>query len=202
MAEKRKYWSVVLYPENMVDDWQDSIGDRLQVPYCYAIHDQDVDSESGQRKVHVHLILAFSNTTTYNNACSVLSSLNKEGCKAFNTVKPVFKIRSMYEYLIHNTEDCRKKKKFQYTPDDRICGNLFDIGLFEQVSVEDKKIILRELADLIVNNCYTNFSDFYIEVLSRNDDFIYFDVATSYSGFLERLCKGNYLQQYGHHFVE
>ena len=78
MAEKRKYWSVVLYPENMVDDWQDSIGDRLQIPYCYAIHDQDVDSESNERKVHVHLILAFSNTTTYNNACSVLSSLNKD----------------------------------------------------------------------------------------------------------------------------
>lgn len=197
MAEKRKYWSVVLYPENMVDDWQDSIGDRLQIPYCYALHDKDVDSESQERKDHIHLIIAFNNTTTYKNAFSIVSTLNKDGCSAFNTIKPVFHIRNIYEYLIHNTDDCKKKGKYLYSPSDRICGNNFDIGLYEQVSLEDKKKILRELAAIIVNNGYVNFSEFYADIVSHCDDLIYFDVVSSYSGFLERLCKGNYLLHFG-----
>ena len=42
MADKilksRNFW-VVLYPENMIDDWQDKIYRLLQVPFEYIIHE-------------------------------------------------------------------------------------------------------------------------------------------------------------------
>ena len=84
---KARYWCGVLYPENMVDEWQDKIGDLLQLPYAYCIHDKDKDKQGNLRKTHVHLILVFPNTTTYNHALNVYQSLSKEGIVACNTVQ-------------------------------------------------------------------------------------------------------------------
>ena len=66
MSEKAKYWTCILYPESMVDDWQDKICDILQVPFAYCIHDKDKDGHDGDRKIHVHVEIAFPNTTTKN----------------------------------------------------------------------------------------------------------------------------------------
>ena len=59
MSEKAKYWCAVLYPESMISDWKESISEILQIPYSYCIHDKDKDGHDGDRKTHVHLILAF-----------------------------------------------------------------------------------------------------------------------------------------------
>lgn len=186
-----KYWVGVLYPENMVDNWQDEIGDILEVPFAYCIHDKDMDDVEDERKAHVHLILAFPNTTTYKNAFSVFSKLNAEGRISVNFIEKIINIRQKYEYLIHNTDTCRKKGKHLYDAKERIIGNNFDIGSFEQISIAEKNQMLKELCDVIVNNKYTNFIDFYMYVVS-NYDTNYFEILKGYSGFLERLTKGNY----------
>ena len=43
---KAKFWAGVVYPENMVEGWQEKIGDILQLPYCYILHDKDKDTKS------------------------------------------------------------------------------------------------------------------------------------------------------------
>lgn len=106
-VQKSKYWTAVLYPESMINNWQDKIYDILQVPFCYCIHDKDTlnDSEE-ERKVHVHVVIAFNNTTTYKHALSVFQRL-QESC---SYCEQVLNIRYMYDYLIHNTDSCRKQK--------------------------------------------------------------------------------------------
>ena len=100
---KARYWTGVLWLENLDENWQDEIADLVQVPFAYCIHDKDVDEQNEGRKPHVHLILAFSNTTTYNHALQVFKLL---GDKAVNTIQACISIRNTYEYLIHNTETC------------------------------------------------------------------------------------------------
>lgn len=192
MAEKNRYWSGVLYPENMVDDWQDLIGDLLQLPYCYCIHHADLDSKSEHRKDHVHLIIVFNNTTTYKHALSVFNVLSSEGRIAINTCKPIINIRSMYEYLIHNTETCRKLGKEEYAASERIAGNNFDIGNYEQVSLAEKNEVCKELCKLIVSENFIYFNEFFMYVCSNYEDGVYFDVLKSHSGLMERIIKGNY----------
>lgn len=192
-----KYWVGILYPENMIEDWQDCIGDTVQVAYAYCIHDKDLDNDGDDRKVHLHLILAFPNTTTYKNAFSVFSTLNAPGKICVNTVQKVINIRQKYEYLIHNTDDCKKKGKHLYDAKERITGNNFDIGAFEQISAAEKNKMLQELCSVIVQEKYTNFIDFYMHVMSNFDE-NYFEVLKGYSGFLERLTKGNYQKVQSH----
>ena len=192
MANAR-YWTAVLYPESMIDSWEDKISDLVQVPFVYCIHDRDSLEDSDEdRKVHVHLVLAFPNTTTYNHALTVFQEL-QPNC---GICKRVINIRYMYNYLIHDTDDCRKKCKYLYSPDQRICGNNFDIGAFEQVSVAEKHKMLDQLIQFIMDNGFTNLIDFTIGMNSVFDD-SYKELIYGYHGLLEAYCRGNYLKNKG-----
>lgn len=191
---KARYWVGVLYLENMVENWEENITDLIQLPFAYCVHNLDKDNLSEHRKDHVHLIIVFPNTTTYNNAMNVFNVLSADGKKALNTCQAIISIRQMYEYLIHNTEGCKKKNKHLYNSSDRVTGNNFDIGSYEQVSIAEKNDICKELCDLIIDMQFCNFSDFYLYAMQKFDDTNYFEVLKTYSGLLERLTRGNYLK--------
>lgn len=190
--DKARFWTGVLYPENMREDWEIAIGDIVQYPYAYCKHTQDKDSKSEHRKDHVHLILAFPNTTTYKHAMTVFSLLSAEGKKALNKVEAVIGIRNVYDYLIHDTETCKKQGKELYDPSDRITGNNFDIGAYEQLGAADKHQMFLELSNAIRDHGFTNYMDFYEFVADTYEDINYFEVFRTYSSHFERLTRGNY----------
>lgn len=189
--KKARYWTVVMYPENMKPNWKEDIGELLQRPYAYCVHDGDKDGKDDERKEHVHIIIAFSNTTTYKNVMSVFSALNADGKKAFNTVQVVSNIRYMYDYLIHDTEDSKKKKKKLYDKSERITGNNFDIGNYEQISGADKDRMLKEVISLIREQKIDNFAVLMYMVTDNLGD-EYIEIFKGYSGLLYRLCDGQY----------
>lgn len=188
---KNKYWAGVLYPENMVEDWETVIGDLVQLPYEYGKHDLDTDSQSVHRKDHIHLILVWPAPTTYNHALMVFNKLSAEGKKACNTIEPIINIRHMHDYLIHDTQTCRKQGKYQYPESARVAGNNFDIGAFEQIGVAEKRAMCKELCQALMEHGFTNFADFYIFVMTEFDD-NYFELLQTHSGLFERLTKGNF----------
>ena len=197
VTTKARYWVGVGYPENMLPDWQEVIGEVTQLPYVYCIHDKDMDGNEDDRKTHVHIMLAFPNTTTYKTALGILQELSAPGRKAFNTVQKVNNVRYMYNYLIHDTEDSRKKHKHLYDKSERVSGNNFDIGNYEQLSLDEKKGIRRELAELIFSKGYTNYLDFYMDVVT-NFPAEYEDVVCGNSGHFARLTNGMYQKMVGH----
>ena len=189
---KARFWTGVLYPENMREDWEVSIGDIVQHPYAYCKHTKDKDTKSEHRKDHVHIILAFPNTTTYKHAMSVFSLLSAEGKKALNTCEAVIGIRNVYDYLIHDTETCRKQGKEQYEPSERITGNNFDIGAYEQLGTAEKNEMFLEMGQAIREYGFTNYMDFYEFVVDTYEDINYIEVMRCYSGHFERMTRGNY----------
>lgn len=194
---KNRQWTAVLYNENMREDWQEEIGNLLQLPFAYCVHDKGLQLEKGERrKVHTHVILVFPAPTTYKHAAEVFSSLNAEGKRSFNTIEPVYSARHMYDYLIHDTEDCRKKAKFAFDPAERITGNNYDIGSYEQVSQADKNEMFDKLTDMILAYEITNYADF---IIRSRMDFpeeieLVRDVTRAWSGYFDRLIKGVYLR--------
>lgn len=196
MSEKARYWAGICYPENMIEDWQEVISEKLQLPYCYCVHNKDVTTAKEVRKEHAHIMLAFPNTTTAKTALGLLNKLSIHTYQSCcSTVEQVHNVRFMYEYLIHNTEDCKKKGKFLYKPIERICGNGFDIGAYEQISTDMKIDIAFELSDLIIDENFESMREFYM-FLRSNYDRLYFEVAKSNSAWLAGLCKGNYLHNH------
>lgn len=190
--DKARFWTGVLYPENMRDDWQDIIGDTLQYPYAYCLHTQDKDTKSEHRKDHVHLIIAFPNTTTYKHALNVMGLLSAEEKTAINKCEAIVGIRNVYDYLIHDTEDCRKKGKELYPTENRITGNNFDIGAYEQLGIAEKNDMFVEMSQAIREKGFTNYMDFYEYVIDTYEVMSYVEVMRAYSGHFERLTKANY----------
>lgn len=188
---KARYWVAVMYPENMIDDWQEEIAEKLQKPFAYCIHDKCVDSEGKHRKDHVHIMLVYGAPTTYKNAMSVFKELEKPGCVALNKCERVIGVRYMYNYLIHDTEESRKKKKHPYSPSERIEGNGFDIGSYEQISLHDKASIKKTIRSAISEQHIFNFYDLDEYVATQMSDEAY-DVFTSNQGYFANLVRGYY----------
>lgn len=190
---KSRFWVSIGYPEDFAPDWQEDIGDKLQLPYAYCIHDKDVGKDGELRPAHFHLIVAFPNTTTYNHALKVFNRLAP-------TDKPVFRvveacnISHMYNYLIHDTEDSKRKGKHLYNKSERITGNHFDIGSYEQLDLALKNKIFKELSDAVKIKGIYNYMDFYEYVSDNYEDelTVYLEVVRCYSGHFDRLTKANY----------
>ena len=188
---KTRYWVGILYPENMREDWEQQIGDILELPYAYCRHDRDVDSNGEIAKEHIHIIIVFPNTTTYKHALSVFDKLSADKKKAINTCEPITNIRHKYNYLIHDTETAKKDGKYLYPTTDRICGNNFDIAHYEQLSTLEKNDMCKELCTIIREQGFLTFGEFFDYVVVEKDN-SYFELIKTYSGLFERLTKSNY----------
>lgn len=200
MAEKAKYWTAVCYPENMRDDWQTICEDLIGYPFAYCIHDKDkLQSKSDiiehdERKEHVHFLIAWNNTTTEKTAYTLINKLSKPDRVCCPKVFQVMNVRSMYDYLIHDTKTCQKLGKHLYDVSERICGNNFDIGTYEQISLEEKEEMANSLTDLILDMEITNFTLFQRLALENfpNDKKLVQCVIRGNSGYFDRLVRGNY----------
>lgn len=192
MAEKARYWTWVGYPESMIEDWEEMIYEILQLPFAYCIHDKDLtDQDEEKRKAHVHIMIAYGNNTTLNSVRNLFAKLRKDHDKEKVFVQSVQNVRYMYNYLLHDTDDSRKKKKYQYSPEERVTGNDFDIGMYEQVSKKDKQNNIQTLLKILRVQEITDFAtfvDYVVDNLGSED----FDILTEKSGFFERYIKGNF----------
>ena len=66
MSEKARYWTAVIYPEQLIDYWQTEIDNIFQFPYCYILHDKDHnESDLEKRKPHYHEVYNNMETEKY-----------------------------------------------------------------------------------------------------------------------------------------
>lgn len=191
LSDKARYWWSVLYPENMIPDWKEQIDDVLQLPYAYCVHDKDLLKDGDEsRKIHVHMIVAFPNTTTYKNALSVFQRFSF-GNQCCNKVEKIIDIKHCYDYLIHDTEKCKKSGKYQYSRNERICGNNFDIGSYEQLSQGLIEETIEQLRQAILDNAMETFVD--IDIWAhKQEDRRFAIVCRNHRGYFVELCKGIY----------
>lgn len=179
-------------------DWRDTIDEILQLPYAYCIHDKDKLSDKAEdRKTHVHIIVVWpaKSPVRYSQAFETFDSLSEEGKSCLSTCEPVRNIRWAWDYLIHDRDKARREGKYQYSADERISGNNFDVGAYETLDTHQKTVMEKELCDFILKSKITNMADFY-ERMSKEYDEEYFAVFRGCSALLERLTRGNY-QRYG-----
>ena len=192
MNTKARYWWAVLYPDRMIDDWQNKAADILQLPFAYCIHDKDLLKESEEERItHIHFIIVFSNTTTFNHALETFNLLYKQD-QPLKMIKQIINIRYAYNYLIHDTDTCREAGKHLYDTKERITGNNFDIGCYEQLGVEDKEKIINDIRSLIYDNFITNFADLDKFIFSNFSDTNYQIILRQNHNYFNSIIKGNY----------
>ena len=202
-----RVWACIAYPENMIEDWQKKIGDIIMRPYCYCIHDKDFRNNYNspeERKVHVHIMVAFGNNTSENAVYNLVNQLSKDSvnypCLYFRciAVEPKY----YYNYLIHDTDSARSQGKFQYDPKERISGNNFDIGILEQLSLDEINDISLELTQFMRTYEFHDFASFQYAVIDTFESPKYAEIARKQHGYFSDLAKGNYHIRQNNHYIE
>ncbi len=204
MAERisSRNWEVILYPSNMLDNWEDIIDELLPYAMCYAIHDKDphIDKKTGEvnNGVHVHCMIHYNNTTTQNWIIKLfntsLSKLNKNGSidkPCCSTAEPIGNMQFAYDYLIHNTVKAKKQGKYLYPESARVCLNNFDIHFLADEDEQEKMLKIDILSEEIVNRKITNYVDFY-NLVKNSYDITYVRLQKQNNSYFNTLIKGNY----------
>ena len=147
---KARYFTFLLYPESIPQDWQMKLG-SMGVPIAISpLHDKDLSSVKGQKykKAHYHVIYVSKNPVT---AESVRLKIKRIlGDKSVAKVQVVVQsMGNMYLYLTHESKDAIEKHKHKYAKSDITLLNNFDIDRYVTLDVEDKEDLFNEICDII-----------------------------------------------------
>lgn len=167
---KKKYWAFVLYLESAPSNWKEILQLR-GIPVCISpYHDKDVNPDGTPKKPHYHIILCFTNTTTYNNVKSITDSLNQPIPISLDAVN------GYYRYLTHKDNP----EKYQYSPEDIETLNGFSIDDFVELTYTQVKTICIYLQQLIIDNNILEYSDL-LDYLLTNELYTELDVASNHT---------------------
>lgn len=156
--EKSRYFTFLLYPESVPEDWLTKL-ETLDVPMAISpLHDKDESPLGGYKKPHWHVIYVAKNPVTAESVRLKIKRLLGE--KSIAKVQIVEQgMESMYLYLTHESKDAIAKNKHVYQKSEIRLLNNFDIDRYVVFDVTEQKELKYQLVDLIFHQRIVNISD-------------------------------------------
>ena len=158
--EKARYFTFLLYPESIPNDWIDNL-ELIGVPIAISpLHDKDLSDVERQKykKEHYHVIYVSKNPVTAESVrLKVKRSLGDKSVAMVQIVST--SMENMYLYLTHESKDAIAKNKHKYSKADIRLLNNFDIDRYVTLDVEDKDDMLNDVCDLIDDHNLANMRE-------------------------------------------
>ena len=158
--EKSRYFTFLLYPESLPEDWEMKL-ESIGVPIAISpIHDKDLSDMEGQKykKAHYHVIYVAKNPVTTDSVRKKVRQIL--GSQSLSMVQIVIQsMENIYLYLTHESKDAIAKKKHVYDKKDIKLLNNFDIDRYITLDVEDKDDMLNDVCDLIDEHGLANIRE-------------------------------------------
>lgn len=172
---KKRNWAFVLYPESAPENWIDIL-EQSGIQGCVSpLHDKDINPDGEPKKPHYHIILCYSNCTTYTAVKSFIETLN-------GTIpQPLEQVRGYYRYLTHRDNP----EKYQYSEKDIKTLNGFDILEYCELTTTEINNLKIDIQNIIRNNNITEYSDL-MNMLLDNDMKNHWDVASNHTYFFDK----------------
>lgn len=138
---KSRYWTFELYLESAPYDWKELLNNTF-LPIAYIIHDKDLKDDGFIKKEHAHVFVQYGNSTTYKNIYDIFGNIAANG-----HIERVISPKGAFDYLTHKN----RPEKYQYSDDDVVYLNGFDISSFADWSPSEKIDNMR----IIMSMCNT-----------------------------------------------
>ena len=152
-GKRTRAWTAVVYPESAPENWKEILGDELVQSMVSPLHDKDVEPTGEEKKPHYHVVISFSNPTTYENA--------KEVFEKIGAVVPPEKesrvkdFRQMARYLCHLDQP----NKYQYDPAEVVTFGAIDYADLI-MSASELDSVVDEMCDFIDKYKIVSFTRF------------------------------------------
>ena len=155
MAEKKKderskNWAFIQYDDSSPDNWRQLLDD-LKTPWVESpLHDKDLNADGSNKKPHRHIVFAFSSKKSFDQIMDI--------SKLVSGVIPekVANMKGMIRYLCH----LDNPEKEKYSIGDIISHSGFDIDSYLKSSGRDRREIIKEMMEFIVENKISSFAEF------------------------------------------
>ena len=158
--EKARYFTFLLYPESIPNDWIDNL-ELIGVPIAISpLHDKDKSNVEGQtyKKALYHVVYVAKNPVTTDSVRKRIQRVL--GARSVSKVQIVVQsMENMYLYLTHESKDAIAKNKHKYSKRDITLLNNFDIDRYVTLDVEDKDDMLNDVCDLIDDHNLANMRE-------------------------------------------
>lgn len=195
--EKARYFTFLLYPESIPDDWELKL-ETLGVPIAVSpLHDKDKSNVEGQRykKPHYHVIYIAKNPVTADSVRKKIKLILGE--KSLAMVQVVLNVENTYLYLTHESKDAIAKKKHVYDKADIKLINNFDIDRYVTLDVEEKAELFNVVVSLIRAYTLQNIFDLYDFIDENGEAYgltinLVNEVIAGKTGFMKLLFDGAY----------
>lgn len=176
---KERYWTFVVYPESVVEDWKEQLQQLGLQCAISPLHDKDINPTGELKKAHYHVLVCFNGPTTYNKVLSITESLK-------GTIpQRVLSCKGIIRYFTH--ED--NPEKYHYNSEDITVINGLDLKSFNDLTstqvLHIKKEIIKTINVNKINNYFT-LVNLYAYDTSMND---FFQVVSSNTIFFTNYIK-------------
>lgn len=183
---KSHNWTFLVYPESAPKDWEDILAGCT---YCYCLHDKDINKDTGElKKAHIHVLITFEGTTTYNVVKQLTDRLNGP------EPQPARSLRGMIRYLIH----ADNKNKYQYNRDeivsvgmDREIEQAFTIKKTDDDKKSDRMMMYKKVMDIINGNKLTDWDQLDAVLYELNDPDL-FDYVANHAYLIAQHLTSNW----------
>lgn len=195
--EKARYFTFLLYPESIPEDWELKL-ETLGVPIAISpLHDKDKSDIEGQqyKKPHYHVIYIAKNPVTADSVRWKIKKLLGE--KSLAMVQIALSVENTYLYLTHESKDAIAKKKHVYDKADIKLINNFDIERYITIDVETKNQVLKSLLQIIRAYSIPNVLDLHDFIEENGEDYgidmnLFLSTIESKSSILRLYFDGAY----------
>lgn len=197
--EKRgRNWCVVLYPDDLPDDWLEKLQSLKVKIVLSPLHNQDFNADGTPKKSHHHVILMFTTKKSAAQIVGLLKSIYGEVNNSIQGIATVLveqcivhDIHAMVRYLAH----VDNPDKFQYDVNDIRGYNGADVMELLKKSLQETQDTILAIQNFIVDNDITEFCDL-ADAVSFNRDW-YLMVTTKSTLFFR-----TYIQSRRHKKLE
>lgn len=107
----RTFWIVSYLPPSVIRSLLPDLDGLTHFAFC--THDRDITADGEVKKLHTHLLLYFEERVSSSYVAFWFHTLEIKIISRTN-------VANEWNYLIHDSDNCRKEKKFLYPADDRI----------------------------------------------------------------------------------
>lgn len=145
---RTRNFATVVYPDSAPKNWQEILSEQFIPALISPLHDLDTNPDGEVKKAHWHVILAYEQVKTKEQAEEVIKKISGVGCEVVQS------LRGYARYLCH----LDNPEKHQYSIEDvrALCGADYSaaIGL-----PTDKYKAIREMIEYIKQNDMYSYSE-------------------------------------------
>lgn len=168
----RHFWYVV-YPESAPEDWVEQLK-QTGLTFCVSpLHDKDINPDGTPKKPHYHVIVSWSNTTTYRSARALAETM-------LNCPRPQLLKNPTGAYRYHQHKD--NPEKYQYQEQSKSYN-----GWVRPLDSNEVTAIKAEIHKMIYLEDIQEYGELITVCGMRGPEYV--DVAMGNTYYCERLCS-------------